>query len=102
MGTVYVARDATLGRDVAIKVHHAAGGARRLRREAVAMAKLAHPNVVTVFEVGDLAGKPFVVMEYITGTKLRAWLAPTRPGREVTAVMIAGCRGHAGGHHAGL
>src|SRR5205085_1629036 len=48
MGTVYVARDATLGREVAIKIHHAASGAQRLRREAVAMARLAHPNVVTV------------------------------------------------------
>ncbi|HZJ62911.1 MAG TPA: protein kinase, partial [Kofleriaceae bacterium] len=89
MGTVYVARDAMLGRNVAIKVHHAAGGARRLRREAVAMAKLAHPNVVTVFEVGDLAGRPFVVMEYITGTTLRAWLATPRSVREILAMLIA-------------
>jgi tetratricopeptide (TPR) repeat protein/predicted Ser/Thr protein kinase len=102
MGTVYVARDAMLGRNVAIKVHHAAGGARRLRREAVAMAKLAHPNVVTVFEVGDLAGRPFVVMEYITGTTLRAWLATPRSVREILAQLIAAGEGLAAAHDAGL
>ena len=103
MGTVYVARDATLGREVAIKVHHTAGGAQRLRREAVAMARLAHPNVVTVFEVGDLAGRPFVVMEYITGTTLRAHLAAARPGvRGVLALLIAAGEGLAAAHDAGL
>jgi eukaryotic-like serine/threonine-protein kinase len=103
MGTVYMARDATLGREVAIKVHHAAGGARRLRREAVAMAKLAHPNVVTVFEVGDLAGRPFVVMEYITGTTLRAWLAAEpRSVREILALLVAAGEGLAAAHDAGL
>jgi tetratricopeptide (TPR) repeat protein/predicted Ser/Thr protein kinase len=103
MGTVYVARDATLGREVAIKVHRAAGGAQRLRREAVAMARLAHPNVVTVFEVGDLGGRPFVVMEYITGTTLRAHLAATpRSVREVVALLIAAGEGLAAAHDAGL
>ena len=63
MGSVYLARDETLGRDVAIKLHHTAGGAFRLKREAIAMARLAHPNVVTVFEVGELDRFPFVVME---------------------------------------
>jgi tetratricopeptide (TPR) repeat protein/predicted Ser/Thr protein kinase len=103
MGTVYVARDATLGREVAIKVHHAAGGAQRLRREAVAMARLAHPNVVTVFEVGELASRPFVVMEYVTGTTLRAWLAAERRGvREILAMVIAAGEGLAAAHDAGL
>jgi eukaryotic-like serine/threonine-protein kinase len=103
MGTVYVARDATLGREVAIKVHHAAAGAQRLRREAVAMARLAHPNVVTVFEVGDLAGRPFVVMEYIAGTTLRAHLAAApRSVREVLALLIAAGEGLAAAHDAGL
>ncbi len=103
MGTVYMARDATLGREVAIKVHHAAGGARRLRREAVAMARLAHPNVVTVFEVGDLAGRPFVVMEYITGTTLRAWLADARRSvPEILDLLVAAGEGLAAAHDAGL
>ncbi|HEX3759179.1 MAG TPA: serine/threonine-protein kinase [Kofleriaceae bacterium] len=103
MGTVYVARDATLGREVAIKVHHAGGGAQRLRREAVAMARLAHPNVVTVFEVGDLGGRPFVVMECIAGTTLRAHLAAApRSVREVLALLIAAGEGLAAAHDAGL
>jgi tetratricopeptide (TPR) repeat protein/predicted Ser/Thr protein kinase len=103
MGTVYVARDATLGREVAIKVHRTAGGAQRLRREAVAMARLAHPNVVTVFEVGDLGGRPFVVMEYIAGTTLRAYLgAAPRSVREVLALLIAAGEGLAAAHDAGL
>src|SRR5262249_50307913 len=103
MGTVYVARDATLSREVAIKVHHAAGGARRLRREAGAMARLAHPNVVTVFEVGDLEGRPFVVMEYVPGTTLRAWLAAAPRGvREILAMVIAAGEGLAAAHDAGL
>src|SRR4051812_38454199 len=103
MGTVYVARDATLGREVAIKVHHHAGGAERLRREAVAMARLAHPNVVTVFEVGQLDRRPFVVMEYIAGTTLRAWLAAApRSVREILAMVIAAGEGLAAAHAAGL
>src|SRR5207302_7258478 len=62
MGTVYVARDRQLARDVAIKLHHITAGATRLAREAVAMAQLAHPNVVTVFETGVVDGRAFVVM----------------------------------------
>ncbi|MBA3398134.1 MAG: serine/threonine protein kinase, partial [Deltaproteobacteria bacterium] len=103
MGTVYVATDQTLGREVAIKLHHAAGGAIRLRREAVAMARLAHPNVVTVFEVGELERHPYVVMEYVTGTTLRAWLAAApRAVPEILAMMIAAGEGLAAAHEAGL
>ncbi|HET7500606.1 MAG TPA: serine/threonine-protein kinase [Kofleriaceae bacterium] len=106
MGTVYVARDATLGREVAIKVHHVhhtPGSAHRLRREAMAMARLAHPNVVTVFEVGDFQGHPFVVMEYVPGTTLRAWLgAEPRGVREILATVIAAGEGLAAAHDAGL
>jgi tetratricopeptide (TPR) repeat protein/predicted Ser/Thr protein kinase len=103
MGTVYVARDASLGREVAIKVHHASGGALRLRREAVAMARLAHPNVVTVFEVGEVGGRPFVVMEYVLGQTLRAWLAEAPRGvRDILAKVIAAGEGLAAAHDAGL
>jgi tetratricopeptide (TPR) repeat protein/predicted Ser/Thr protein kinase len=103
MGTVYVARDRALDREVAIKLHHHAGGADRLRREAIAMARLAHPNVVTVFEVGELARRPFVVMEYIAGTTLRAWLgAATRTVDEILAVVVAAGEGLAAAHAAGL
>jgi tetratricopeptide (TPR) repeat protein/predicted Ser/Thr protein kinase len=103
MGTVYAARDQTLGREVAIKLHHAANGAVRLRREAVAMARLAHPNVVTVFEVGEIERHPFVVMEYVTGTTLRAWLGDkSRTVREILDMVIAAGQGLAAAHDAGL
>ena len=103
MGAVYVARDQTLGRDVAIKLHHTRGGAARLRREAMAMARLAHPNVVTVFEVGELGPFPFVVMEYVPGTTLRAWLADApRTVDEILAMLVAAGEGLAAAHGAGL
>ena len=103
MGTVYQAHDETLARSVAIKLHHAPGGGVRLRREAVAMARLAHPNVVTVFEAGEHDGHPFVVMELITGTTLRAWLAEKpRTVAEIVNVMTDAGRGLAAAHDAGL
>lgn len=103
MGTVYEAHDQTLARRVAVKLHHAPAGAVRLRREAVAMARLAHPNVVTVFEAGEHDGHPFVVMELVTGTTLRAWLAEKpRMVKEILAVMTEAGRGLAAAHDAGL
>jgi len=103
MGTVYVALDQSLGREVALKVHHTAGGATRLRREAIAMARLAHPNVVTVFEVGEIARRPFVVMELITGLTLRAWVAAApRTWREILTMCLAAGEGLAAAHAAGL
>lgn len=79
MGIVLEGRDPELARRVAIKIlhpEHAAGAdgteaAARLTREARAMAQLAHPNVVTVYEVGWSAGRAFVAMELIEGTTLR-------------------------------
>lgn len=103
MGMVYAARDLTLARDVAIKVHHATGGGARLRREAIAMAQLAHPNVVPVFEVGEHDGQLFVVMEYVTGTTLRAWVgAQPRGWRDVLGLLAGVGEGLAAAHDAGL
>jgi Tol biopolymer transport system component len=103
MGSVYVARDLELGREVAIKLHRAHGGGERLKREAIAMARLAHPNVVAVFEVGQLDDLSFVVMEYVPGSTLRAWgAARARPWRDVIAMMIAAGEGLAAAHDAGL
>src|SRR5687768_7419792 len=75
MGAVYLARDVSLERDVALKLHREGSGDERLQREAVAMAKLAHPNVVTVFEIGSVDDRLFVAMEYVRGGTLRSWLA---------------------------
>ncbi|WP_437330247.1 protein kinase domain-containing protein [Sorangium sp. So ce381] len=76
MGCVYRAHDARLGRRVAVKV--IAGGAvdedagARLLREARAAAALDHPNAVSIFDVGELDGTPFIVMELVPGRTLRS------------------------------
>src|SRR5512135_1753101 len=74
MGTVYRAHDNLLNRPVAIKVLSAQGvgteGRARMLAEAQAAAKLNHPNIVTVYDAGDLDGSPYVVMELITGQTL--------------------------------
>ncbi len=79
MGVVLAARDPLLGRKVAIKVvpdlwtSDGTEGRARFLREAKAMGQLNHPNVVTVYEVGEVTGKPFIAMEYVDGVTLRAW-----------------------------
>ncbi|HEY1814193.1 MAG TPA: serine/threonine-protein kinase [Kofleriaceae bacterium] len=103
MGTVYLAHDRTLGRDVALKLHRAGSGADRLQREAVAMAKLAHPNVVNVFEVAAVDDRMYVAMEYVRGTTLRGWLGKgSRTWREIVGMLGATGRGLAAAHAAGL
>jgi serine/threonine protein kinase/WD40 repeat protein len=72
MGVVYKARQVNLRRLVAIKMLHAAAPATpevvaRFRVEAEAMARLAHPNIVQIYEVGDCQGRPYFAMEYIAG-----------------------------------
>ena len=78
MSVVYAAYDPELDRRVALKVvradqlsetHRA-----RLHREAQALARLSHPSVVTVFDVGDLANDTFVAMELVDGMSLREWM----------------------------
>ena len=107
MGTVYCAYDSQLDRRVALKVlrEDAAGGeeAARLLREARAMAKLAHPNVVRVFDVGVSDGRVFVAMELAEGGTLRAWLsAGERSWREVLALFCEAGAGLSAAHKAGL
>lgn len=83
MGTVYLARDPRLDRPVALKVLHAedvATDERRARflREARSSAAIRHPNVATIYEVGESAGLPFIVMEYCEGETLSQRLRNTR------------------------
>ena len=76
MGRVYRAFDRRLNRQVALKVLHrdlGRGEQKRLVREAQAMAQLAHPNVVQVYEVGEHARRTYVVMELVEGQTLRTW-----------------------------
>ena len=109
MGVVFAAYDEELDRKVAIKLLHAGHGAEAslgrtmLVREAQAMAKLAHPNVVAVHEVGLFEGAVFVAMEYVAGGDLQAWLAAEqRPTREVVAVLRQAGAGLVAAHAEGL
>jgi len=102
MGTVYLAKDRTLGRDVALKVHGAGSGNERLQREALAMAKLAHPNVVTVFEIGQFEDRLYVAMEYVRGGTFRDWLAHGPTWRQTIAMLLEVGAGLAAAHDAGL
>ncbi len=107
MGEVWSAYDPQLDRKVAIKRIRGASSAServRLQREAQALAKLAHPNVVPVFEVGDQNGELFVVMEQIDGLTLRAWCREHRAlgWRRILALVVDAGRGLAAAHRAGL
>ena len=77
MGVVLEAFDRTLDRRVAIKVLHKdldEKQTKRLLREAQAMAKLSHPNVVQVYEAGEIDGQAFVAMELVQSQMLGAWM----------------------------
>jgi serine/threonine protein kinase len=76
MGEVYLAEDSQLDRKVALKFlpHHLCQDEdcrRRFRREAQSAAGLSHPNIVTIHDVGEFQGRPFIAMEYIEGRSLR-------------------------------
>jgi serine/threonine protein kinase len=106
MGVVYAARDPRLGRMVAIKKLHGRGDSRlqgRLLQEAQVMAKLAHPNVVVVHEIGEAEGTTFIVMEYIEGWTLRQWLAQKRRScTEILAVFEEAALGLIVAHEKGV
>jgi serine/threonine protein kinase len=107
MGTVYTAFDPTLDRTVALKVLHDKveneEAVQRLLREAQAMARLSHPNVVTVHDAGTQEGRPYVAMEFVEGSDLRAWLKREERGyREIIDKFVAAGEGLAAAHAAGL
>jgi WD40 repeat protein/predicted Ser/Thr protein kinase len=108
MGVVCTAYDPKLDRKVAIKLTRSLASASaerrgRILREAQAMARLSHPNVVQVYEVGELRDELFVAMEFIDGVDLSEWLAEApRSWRDVQRVFLAAGRGLAAAHAAGL
>jgi len=89
MGIVFVARDPVLERRIAIKLIRGSSERAELRllREAQALARLKHPNVVTVHEAGTADGSVFIAMELVDGTSLRAWLELPHTWREVVATF---------------
>ncbi len=106
MAAVYLARDPVLGREVALKVLTVDDrelGAARLVREAQALARVSHPNVIQVYEVGRQAdGGVFIAMERIAGVTLATWLEAPRARGDILAVFVAAARGLAAAHAAGL
>ena len=102
MGEVYRAHDPDLGRDVAIKLVRAGGSERRLLREAQAMARLTHANVIRVYDVGTFADKVFLAMELVTGSTLASWFNAQRGWRAVVTMMRQAGRGLFAAHEAGL
>src|SRR5262249_21735300 len=103
MGVVYAARDVKLERDVAIKLGSSVSAAAlaRASREALALARLSHPNVVVVYQVGELGGRLYIAMELVAGGTARTW-AHGRAWREIVALYAAAGDGLAAAHAAGL
>jgi eukaryotic-like serine/threonine-protein kinase len=103
MGIVVAAHDPELDREVAIKivVTGASDDARPVR-EAQAMARLSHPNVVQVYEVIRLDVRTAIVMELVEGEELGVWQAADRSWREIVDAYVQASRGLAAAHRAGL
>ncbi|MBK8720444.1 MAG: serine/threonine protein kinase [Deltaproteobacteria bacterium] len=114
-GIVYLGHDPRLDRPVAIKLlredpgAHEGSAARRHRllREAEALARAPHPNVLAIYDVGTLPAQDgarvgFLVLEYVEGEDLRAWLSTPRSWRTVLEVFCAAGAGLAAAHRAGV
>ncbi|MFY0533585.1 protein kinase domain-containing protein [Nannocystis pusilla] len=108
MGEVHLAVDDELDRPIAIKLVHPhladPRSTARLRGEARALARLAHPNVVHVYEVGEHDGRTYLAMERIEGGSLREWLGgrPAPRWEQVLAAYVDAGRGLAAAHRAGV
>lgn len=111
MGRVYTAYDPQLDRKIALKILHPGPAGhprrrevtRRLLREAQALARLSHPNVITVHDAGAFGDQVFLAMEYVRGVTLEAWLhRHPRTRRQILAAFQAAGRGLAAAHEAGL
>ena len=107
MGEVYAAYDPELDRKIAIKLLRSRGdvaeGRTRLLREAQAIAKLSHPNVVVVYDVGTFGDSIFIAMEFVEGHTLTGWMhAAPRSQHAIVQVFLAAGRGLAAAHAAGL
>ncbi len=114
MGVVFRAHDPELSRHVALKLVQPSSidlerlgnteeYQQRLLREAQALARLSHPNVVAAFDVGKFAGALFIAMELIDGVSVRTWLLEEpRTRDEILAVLLEAGRGLSAAHRAGV
>lgn len=108
MGAVYRARQRSLDRDVAIKILPRELGAdpefhASFETEAKAMARLNHPNLIAVYDYGDVDGMPYIVMEYVDGKSLyhSAWNKKIDP-KQAVEITLGICRGLAHAHESGV
>ncbi|HMF43817.1 MAG TPA: protein kinase, partial [Polyangia bacterium] len=108
MGEVYAAYHPDLDRRIALKVVHEAGGdsavrRARLLREARAIARLSHPNVVSVYDAGTVDDRVYIAMEFVDGKTIHEWLrSGPRSWREILDVFLGAARGLAAAHAAGV
>ena len=111
MGEVYAAYDPEMDRKVAVKLLRVkpgngvslAEGRTRTLREAQAIARLSHPNVVIAYDVGTFEDKVFIAMEYVEGNTVTYWLqVQERSWREILRVFMDAGRGLAAAHEKGL
>ncbi|HVV49306.1 MAG TPA: serine/threonine-protein kinase [Polyangia bacterium] len=111
MGEVYAAYDPELDRKVAVKLLRVKAdngvtmteGRQRTLREAQAIARLSHPNVVVAYDVGTFEDKVFIAMEFVEGNTVTFWLEQQpRTWQEVLRIFIAAGRGLIAAHEKGL
>jgi eukaryotic-like serine/threonine-protein kinase len=110
MGTVYAAYDPELDRKVALKLmrpgkegEEGSEGRARLLREAQAMARISHPNVITVHDVGTFGSQVFITLEFIQGQTLREWLRKQKhPWQPILQKFLEAGQGLVAAHRAGL
>ena len=108
MGVVYAAYDEELDRRVALKLIHPSlqGDAQvraRILREAQALARVSAPNVVTIYQTGEVDGQVFIAMEFVNGTTLTKWQSePGRSWQDILRVYLDAGQGLLAAHHVGL
>jgi serine/threonine protein kinase/Flp pilus assembly protein TadD len=107
MGEVYLAEDTQLDRKVALKflpphLFQYEDCRKRFRREAQAAAKLSHPNIITIHEVGDYQGRPFIAMEHVEGRSLRDITAEEFDIDRIIGIAVQLCDALQSAHAAGI
>src|SRR5262245_47641221 len=108
MGEVYRARDSRLGREVALKVlpeevSKISDRLARFEQEARAASALNHPNIVTIYEIGEAGGSPFIAMELVDGRTVREIAADGQlPLRRIFSIAAQAADGLARAHAAGI
>jgi serine/threonine protein kinase len=107
MGEVFLAHDAKLNRKVALKILPAefildAERVKRFEREAKAISALNHPNIVTIYDFGQLDGINFIVTEYIEGKTVRELLAANMSLKEMLSIVSQTCEALAAAHASGI